>query len=160
MLTMEGEHDAAVAALERASELNPNFVDWNFAVTLAFAGQPAKAIEIGRTYMRLDPFYPSFAAYYFAFAYYVAKDYPGACRLLQEHVTRTPNSRPGHCLLAASYARLGQRNLARAHAAEVLRVQPGYTIAGWHNILRTAFKFPCDTDHYIAGLRMAGLPEK
>lgn len=157
VLTTRGEHDAAVAALERASELNPNFVDWRFAATLALAGQSARAIEIGLSYMRLDPFYQSFAAYHFGVAYYLAKDYTEACRLLREHVARTPNSRPGHGLLAASYAQLGETDLARAHAAKVLRIQPGYTIAG---LQRTAFKFPCDADHFIAGLRMAGLPEK
>jgi len=160
VLATRGEHDAAVAALERARELNPNFVDWSFALTLTFAGQAARAIEIGRSYMRIDPFYQSFAAYYFGFAFYLAKDYPEACRLAREHVTRTPNSRPGHGLLAATYAQLGQTDLARTHIAEVLRIQPGHTIAALHNAVRAAFKFPCDADHFFAGLRMAGLPEK
>jgi adenylate cyclase len=159
LLAIRGEHDAAVAALERASELNPNFVNWSFAFTLACAGQAARAIEIGRTYMRLDPFYSSFAAYSFGFAYYVAKDYSEACRLFREHVSRTPDSRPGHGMLAATYAQLGQTDLARVHAGEVLRIQPGYTIASWQKAWATMFKLQRDTDHLIEGLRKAGLPE-
>jgi len=55
---------------------------------------------------------------------------------------------------------LGETDLARAHAAEVVRIQPKYTIAGLQKALRTAFKFPCDANHFIVGRRMAGLPEK
>jgi adenylate cyclase len=158
VLACRREHDAALAALDRASALNPNFVDWSFAATLSFVGQSARAIEIGRTYMMLDPFYPSFAPLHLGVACYVAKDYAEACRLLREHVSRSPNSRQGHCFLAATYAQLGQTDRARAHAAEALRIEPEYTIRGSKAL--AIFKFQTDNYHYGEGLRKAGLPEK
>ena len=151
-------HDASVAALDRANELNPNFVDWRFAAALAFAGEPKRAIEMGRWYLRRDPFYPASASAYLGFAHYMAKDYEQASLLLRESVSRSPNNRPAHGWLAATYAQMGRLDQARIHAGEVLRIQPGWTIAGSAKHLG-AFKFSKDAEHFFEGFRKAGLPE-
>jgi adenylate cyclase len=62
-----------------------------------------------------------------------------------------------HLWLAAAYAQLGQLEQARKEAAEVLRINPGFTIEGWKRL--AVFKDPKDLDHNIDGLRKAGLPE-
>src|SRR5215471_19629188 len=65
-----------------------------------------------------------------------------------------PNVQWPHAWLAAGYARLGQLEEAGAEAADVLRINPAFTIESWK---RTApFK---DLEHLIDGLRKAGLPE-
>jgi adenylate cyclase len=52
---------------------------------------------------------------------------------------------------------LGRLEQARAEAAEVLRIQPGFTVTGTPR--RTmVFKSAQDGEHYFEGLRMAGLP--
>lgn len=63
-----------------------------------------------------------------------------------------------HAWLAATYAQLGRVGEARASAAEVMRLEPGYTIGGPLSRLRV-FKNPEDEQHFADGLRMAGLPE-
>lgn len=158
VLTYKREHDASVEALERANELNPNFVDWRFSAALTFAGEAVRAIEIGRAYMRRDPFYPAFATAYLGLAHYVAKDYGEAARLLRQCVSRSPSSRPGHIWLAATYAQLGQLEQARVHAAKVLQILPGYTIDASAKML-AAYRYESDAHHYFEGLRKAGLPE-
>jgi adenylate cyclase len=60
--------------------------------------------------------------------------------------------------LAATYAQLGRLEEARAEAAEVLRLQPNYTIAGMTRPI-AAFKDPKDDKHFFDALRKAGLPE-
>jgi adenylate cyclase len=50
--------EQAIAAFERAIELNPNFTDWRLAIPLVFAGQFTRAIEVAEGHMRVDPFYP------------------------------------------------------------------------------------------------------
>jgi len=66
--------------------------------------------------------------------------------------------RPGRGLLAATLARMGQLEDARAEAAEVLRFGPSFTISGAGRAL-SAFKSAQDDKHFFDGLRMAGLPE-
>jgi adenylate cyclase len=59
--------------------------------------------------------------------------------------------------LASAYAQLGQIEEARAEAAEVLRINPGFTIEGYKRLL--VFKDPKDLEHRLDGMRKAGLPE-
>jgi adenylate cyclase len=61
--------------------------------------------------------------------------------------------------LAATYARLGRLDEARAEAAEILRLDPGYTIDATQRRL-SHFKKAADAEHYFEGLRKAGLPER
>ena len=62
-----------------------------------------------------------------------------------------------HAYLAACYAQLGQMDEARAEAAEVLRLQPNFTIS-W--LLKTEpDKNPADAEPFVQGMRLAGLPE-
>jgi adenylate cyclase len=61
-------------------------------------------------------------------------------------------------LLGATYAQLGQLGEARARAAEVLRLQPSYTIAGTSRRI-IAFRSEEDDKHFFDGLCKAGLPE-
>ena len=108
--------------------------------------------------MRLDPFYSPLASGSLGFAYYMLKQYAQAMPALRDCVSRAPNYRGGHCFLAATYAQLGQMAEARAEAAEALRVQPSYTIAGTTRRIM-GFKSAEDAQHYFDGLRQAGLPE-
>jgi adenylate cyclase len=87
------------------------------------------------------------------------KQYSQALPLLQECASRMPKSRIPHCLLAATYAQLGDIEKARAEAAEVLRIDPKWTIEGRAEQLYP-FKRPEDAEHYIDGARKAGLPER
>jgi adenylate cyclase len=83
--------------------------------------------------------------------------YADAARLLREFTSRRPNIQLTHLWLAAVYAKLGQHEEAREEAAEVLRINPRFTIEGWKRL--AVFKDPKDVDHHIDGLRKAGLPE-
>ena len=64
-----------------------------------------------------------------------------------------------HIWLAANLAQLGRLDEARAEAAEVLRLDPKYTIDGTQRRLALN-KRPEDTEHLLDGLRKAGLPER
>ena len=149
--------DGATVAAERAIALNPNFVDYRLAQVFYSVGQPAKAIEIAKAQMRLDPFHPHFAPLIAGIAYYLLKEYQEAQRWLREATGRAPNHQYGHAFLAAAYAQLGRVEDARAEAAEVLRVNPQYTLGTQKQV--SILKRAEDSDHLIDGLRKAGLPE-
>jgi adenylate cyclase len=150
--------DAAAAAADRAIALNPNFVDYRVAQVFFSVGAPAKAIEVAKAQMRLDPFHPHFAPLMIGVAHYLLKQYDQAQRWLREASGRAPNHQYGHAFLAATYAQLGQLEDARAEAAEVLRLNPKYTIGGTQKQVSN-FKRAEDMEHLVDGLRKAGLPE-
>jgi adenylate cyclase len=58
--------------------------------------------------------------------------------------------------LAASYGQLGRRAEAEQQVAEALKLVPGYTIQRAADV--EIFKNPADLEHYLNGLRKAGLP--
>jgi adenylate cyclase len=151
------DFDAATAAAERAIALNPNFVDYRVAQVFYSVGLPAKAVEIAKMQMRLDPFHPHFAPLIAGVAYYLLKEYSEAQRWLREATGRAPNHQYGHAFLAATYAQLGRVEDAHAEATEVLRVNPRYTIGTQKQV--SILKRSEDSDHLIDGLRKAGLPE-
>ena len=72
-------------------------------------------------------------------------------------VLRLPSLQWPHLWLAGAYAQSGQLEEARKEAAEVLRINPGFTIERWKPLC--VFKAPKDAEHRIDGLRKAGLPE-
>jgi len=158
VLTWMRQHDASITEIERAMALNPNYVDWRFGLAFMLAGNPQRAIDVLETYMRLDPFHAPWAHFTMAAAHFMLKDYSRALAILKDYVYRVPGAAFGHSLLAATHAQLGQLDEARAEAAELLRLLPGYTISGTARRLVT-FKRPTDEKHLFDALRKAGLPE-
>src|SRR5262249_60899430 len=106
-------------------------------------------------YMRLDPFRAPIALGLLGLSHYMLKQYSEALPLLRDYVSQAPNSRSGHLWLAAAHAQLGRLEEARAEAAEVLRVQPNYTIAGGTRSA-VAFKSTNVEKHFLDGVHNSG----
>jgi len=90
-------------------------------------------------------------------ANYMRKRYGDAVHWCRECISRQPITQWPHVTLACAYAQSGQLEEARAAAAEVLRINPGFTIESSKRIL--VYKDPKDLKHFIDGMRKAGLPE-
>ena len=58
--------------------------------------------------------------------------------------------------MAAVYGSCGREKEARKEAAEVLRINPKFTVESFTGIL--PYKNPADRDRAAQGLRKAGLP--
>jgi len=155
VLLFKGQHDAAIAEFERAFGLNPNFIDYRYASALTYAGEPARAIEVLESSIRLDPFQPLlFAVSSRGMANYTLKRYGEAVRLYRECALRAPNLRWPHLALACAYAQSGWLEDARKEAAEVLRINPSFTIESWKRLV--VYKDPKDAEHRVDGARKAG----
>jgi adenylate cyclase len=157
VLIYKRQHDAAILEFERAFALNPNFIDYRYALALSYAGEPARAIEVLQAIIRIDPFPLSQMFSGMGFASYILKRYGDAGHWNRECISRQPSQQWPHVTLACAYAQSGQLEEARAAAAEVLRINPGFTIETSKRIL--VFKDPKDLEHHIDGQRKAGLPE-
>ena len=159
VLTFKRRHDEAIAEFERAQALNANFNDWRFAITLAYAGEAARAIEVADRLVRLDPFYPPLAAGFLGLANYMLKQYESAVVALVDAAGRSPKHRGIRQWLAATYAQLGELDRAREEAAAVLQIEPDYTIRGMAKHF-SPYRRSADAEHLFEGLRRAGLPEE
>jgi adenylate cyclase len=156
-LTFLRQHRAAVAAVERATVLNPNITSFRFAYAYILAGEAARAAQLLEKHMRLDPFYEPNAPTALGFAYYMLGRYQHALPLLQEAVSRAPAMAHGRYILAMTYARLEEFDKAGAEVETALRLEPWYRIS--ESLTARYFRRPEDTAHLVTGLRMAGFPD-
>jgi adenylate cyclase len=88
-------------------------------------------------------------------AYAVAGHYEEARAPLQRYLSRYPNILHIHLMLAAVYSELGQAAEARAEAAEVLRINPKFSLEVHKQ--RAPIKDPVVLERHLAALRKAGL---
>jgi adenylate cyclase len=147
----------SMVEFERAFELNPNLADARFALALIHNGRTTESIECLRRIMRLDPFHPDLYFSWLGFACYLGGLHDEALENLRTATSRMPRFRPAHVWLAAAAARSGLDEEARRAAAEVVRLEPGFTITKWLRLERMARQE--DADRVAKDLRKAGLPE-
>ena len=67
------------------------------------------------------------------------------------------NPNMGRRLLAASYAKLGDLEMAENQAQEVLRLQPDFSISAY--VATQPDTNPTNLEHVVEGLVKAGLPD-
>jgi adenylate cyclase len=151
------QYDPAIAEEERAIALDANFADayrW-LGFILDFAGRPEEAIGLVEKAMRLNPHYPPFYLYFLGEAYRSTGRYEEAIAAFKRALTRNPDLLPAHLNLAVVYSELGREEEARAEAAEVLRINPKYSL----EVLRQRFPYkdPAVVERMVAALRRAGL---
>jgi tetratricopeptide (TPR) repeat protein len=75
--------------------------------------------------------------------------------MYKKAIQLTPNNLFAHSGLAATYALMGKEEEARAEAAEVLQINPKFSVEYMAKI--SQYKRQEDTDQYMQGLRKAGL---
>ncbi len=152
------DHDGALAEFRRMLELDPNFAQ-GYATTglvLMYAGYAAEALGRFATAMRLDPHYPGIVLHYVAQANFSLGNYGTAAKQLIERIARTPATDSSRMLLAACYGHLGRIDEARAAWAELMKVNPAFSLAQRERVL--PYKEPRDFQRIVDGLAKAGLP--
>lgn len=147
------DHEASLAAFETALRLNPNDTDImsNMGDALAHCGRSEEAIELLHRSIVLNPFYPDQYLWYLGGAYFNLKRYEDAIKTLN----RMNSPVEGRRLLAASYAYLGKKDQAKFQASKVLEAYPNFDLAHWERVQPDVY--PEDTEHFVRGLRLAGL---
>jgi adenylate cyclase len=147
------DHDASLSAFETALNLNPNDTDImsNMADALAHCGRSEEAITLLSRALLLNPFYPDQYLWYLGGAYFNLKKYEEAIKTLK----RMNSPTEGRRLLAASYAYLGNQEQAKFQASKVLEAYPNFSLAHWENVQPDVN--PEDTEHFVHGLKLAGL---
>jgi adenylate cyclase len=147
------EHEPAIAAYERALQLNPNDADLlaEMGDCLAYVRQAERSVKLLERAMRLNPYYPDAYLWYLGDAYFQLGEYEKTIETLQ----KMRDGSEGHRLMAASYAYLGNAREAEKHAHALLEVHPNFSIAQWRKV--PPHKYPEDLEVFVEGLRKAGL---
>jgi tetratricopeptide (TPR) repeat protein len=88
-------------------------------------------------------------------AYYLAGRPEDAIAPLKQYLSHYPNILGAHLTLAAVYDELGREAEARTEAAEVLRLNPKFSLEVHKQ--RMPIKDPAVLERHLAALRRAGL---
>jgi adenylate cyclase len=156
--------DEAIEYGEKSVALNPNDPHMlvAFAVTMHFYGRFEESIALIKKAMRLSPYYPAVYLQNLAQSYVLTERYEEAIATSKLLLDR---SRKGefnllfpHLLLAEAYVGLGQEEEARAHAEEVLKINPNFSLKKFP--LLYVYRDPIHSERRITALSKAGLPEK
>ena len=103
---------------------------------------------------RLNPYSPDWYLEGLGTGYYHSRRYEEAIAALNRMSRSNPSS---GVYLAASYAQLGREAEAQAMTAGILEAAPDFSGAHWAEM--QPYKNQADRDHYVEGMRKAGLPE-
>jgi adenylate cyclase len=158
LYTMTRQHDKGVAEAERGVELDPNSAVAHdlLGMTLNFAGRPEEAIPVFKKAIRLEPFAPSKYYYHLGDAYLFTGQCDEAISACEEAVRRGSNTPSAYRSATVAYSICGREEEARAAAAEVLRINPKFSLGSYAKTL--PYKNQDDIDLIIGALRKAGLP--
>ncbi len=153
------QYDEATQNANKSVNMAPNSA-YNlarFAVILNKCGQPEQALERIRKAMRLCPVYP---VWFLSVLGQVSRAMDRADEAVDaytEWTSRDPDSLEGHIGLAEILGEVGKTEEARLSAAEVLKINPDFSISAY--IGNLAFRDPAEITRFEQGLRLAGLPE-
>ena len=152
------QYEPAMVEMEQAIALEPNN-GTNYAglaQVLSRVGRSEEAIGMVEQALRRKPrgaadqhLYPVGAVYY------LAGQPEEAIAPLRQYLNRYPNILGPHLTLAAVYSELGRAAEARAEAAEVLRINPQFSLEVHRQ--REPIKDPALLERQLAALRKAGL---
>ncbi len=156
---MRRDYDQAVAAGEKAVALDPNGADVTalLAMTLNWSGRAEEAGALVDKAMRLSPLYSAWYLAVQAHARRLTGRYEEAAASYRASIQRNPNHIGPHIGLTACYAQMGRDEEARAQGAQVLRINPTFTLARYAESL--TYRDEADSQRSLAALRKAGLPE-
>ena len=154
------EQDRAVAFAEQAQALAPG--DYQVKAVLAYnliwAGESRRATEKFVEAKRLSPRYPWWIDAASGLAQHLAGQHDEAIASLKTGMARAPTSVYPRARLVAVYADLGRMEEARAEAADLLKVAPGFTVSEF--VSEHPFKDASLSAWLRDALLKAGLPEK
>ena len=129
------DREAARQAFEAALALSPSCaLTYIFgSVVIVVGGDAERGIEWGERALRLSPFDPmSYAPWYsITLGHFQRGDYEAAAEAARKVFQANPYWSFAHMLLAATQVKLGLLDAAKAAAARVLELQPGFTISGF-----------------------------
>jgi adenylate cyclase len=158
---LAGDLDKAIPECERAVSLNPGSMDSlsEYGWTLAYSGRYQEAIQVFQKIIRRNPFARSSIYRGIGMALLLNGQLEEALSAFKSGRQRSPNDIGVHVLLAITYSMLGRDEDVAVERAEVLRLDPKYSIK--RAVKRyAAIRDPAAREKLTNELKKTGLPEK
>jgi len=153
----EAKRERAIADSEQAVSLDPNLAfGWvaRADVNVSLSGKPEETLVYVQNAKRLDPRHPEIGCNQEGAAYDTMGRYAEAVDALKSCEQNNPWP---HVFLVFAYFELGREQDARAEAAEVLRLSPGFSLDKVEHRNRGNDWQQPGAQHFLAVLRKAGL---
>lgn len=156
-LVMARKYDEAIFHVERGLELEPNSADivYIYANVLLYLGRQDESLHFFQSAIRLNPKPPNTYSRHYAAALRDIGRYDESIVQLKKAIEREPRDILSYVVLASTYNMAGREKEAREAAAEVLKINPRFSLEQFAKI--HPYKDPATKDRYIDSLRKAGL---
>jgi adenylate cyclase len=151
------EYERAIAEAKKAIELGPNYADAYMILghVLCFSDMAAEAIPVLLKAIRLNPYPPSMYYHNLAFAYFYLDNYEEAIAQAKLAIYVSPVDNMAQRVLIGCYSLLGRETEAHLQAAELLRIDPDFSVE--YAEKTAAQKNKNKTKKFMDALRKAGL---
>ena len=152
--TILGDHEKAVASAEQGVVLNPNsaYVHMRMGHTLRFAGRFEESIPEYKKAIRLNPIPPTNYLFGLGLSYCWTGQYDKAIKWCEKAVSKDPDSFLTRLMMTVVYSRSGREEDAKDEAAEVLRINPKFSVEKFGEATTAVNK-----EEFISALLKAGL---
>jgi adenylate cyclase len=151
------EHDKAITEGKLAVALNPNgaLAHMQYANSFFFANRWKEAIPLFQKAIRLNPIGVHFGLINLGLIYAFMGRVEEGVSIFNQALQKSPDNIFAHLYLASAYIRMGQEKEAGLEAAEVLRINPKFTLDNFAKVF--PLKDQSIADSFIKDLRRAGL---
>jgi len=154
-----GEPGKALVESDRAIAYDPNYAGAHVldAMLLYYNGRPEEGLQRIEKAIRLNPHHPYNYRFHLGQAYYILGRYSEAIKTFRAAMESNPTAERCHIWLAAALGQSGDTDEAAAEIDQLLGSNRELTLAR----IKEAFPFkdPADLEHFLDGLRKAGLSE-
>ncbi len=159
LYSMRREYDKAVALAEKAVALDPNSAECHYRLgkILVFDGRWEESIPEFKKAIRLNPIPPNMYLYSLGLSYGWTGQYEEAITWCKKAILQEPNSFWAHIMMTVIYSLSGREEEARAAAAEILRINPKFSLEKFAKVC--TYKEKGDCDRFFGALGKAGLPD-
>jgi adenylate cyclase len=151
------EYEKAIVEAERAVALDPNGAAAHefYASSLFCAGRVKEAISMVQKAIRLNPS-SSMAFQRLGNYYNLTGQFEESVSAQKQAILRSPDNLWAHQALVCSYMAMGREKEARAEAAEVLRINPKFSLDSFAKVMAPRFSDQV-LNNWVGQLRKAGL---
>jgi adenylate cyclase len=157
LYSMKKQYDEGIAEAEKAVALNPNSAQSHYRVgkTLSFASRWQESIPEYKKAIRLNPIPPNMYLWSLGLSYAMTGQHEEAIAWGEKAIRQEPDSLLAHLIMAEIYVFSGRDEEARVEAAEVLRINPKFSLEKLAK--RASYKKKADNELMIGAWRKAGL---
>jgi adenylate cyclase len=161
---IQKRYEQAITEGEKSVVLGPTNAQAHvlLAVSMNVVGKFDDAIELVKRAMRLHPYYPAYYLRWLGEAYLMTGHYEDALTVYKQQLGRSQGEFQilrTHIYMAEVYIGLCREEEARTHTAEVLKLNPKFSLEQARKYGIHGYKDPALLERRLNALRKAGLPE-